>query len=1722
MSSAQKRGIAIFLIILIFTLPFSTALTISDTRITDVTDKSAVIRWKTDMPSVGKVAYDAQKDGAASGTTELMQEKATKSTPKTEHHLALTQLAPSTGYKVKLIAEDPATGETAEDTNGGQLYSFATEATDTTPPRIDVALPEITQVTQLDSISGETEAGAIVRLFINSELVRFDNAEDGYFTFTDLSLVPNKENMIRIEAEDAAGNTNTFEQAIFVDIKAPVLDIKPLPKVTAKAEHALSVVISEQALVTVTQNNQAIFSNTGGTEKQNIPITLAEGENAFTVTATDIAGLADEKTFSSFLDTTPPQLKATFTRGQLFYQGSAETDITGETEPHAKVFLYIFQPQPFEQKPDFSEALYEATADENGNFVFSEIDIEHRPFNLEKLAPKEVPQGLQQEALFPVELKDAQQQSYHIYIIAEDQVGHTAFFKTVVQVNSCFSSNFDFNVIPLPQFQLPHRLDPGSLDQGTQLISGVFNLSYQGTGIPKIDPATGKTLLPAFEIQNINFERACVPGYEKDISHNISCKILPTKPQLSSRVGTSAWYLRYTLQKTDEFSKQDDDFWNDLQKRQLLFPLKLIISYKERDTTGSLGITKTQAVCSELGYFVDVPIESKDLVPDFLADEGVDAIDETIEKIDAVLPTLNTAIKIAGISCMASFLGRTGTGFFRRVASKIEAFTNPDECGFKDGKQFMLPLDEDEKKALQSNEKTLSESCPATAFWWKLESKIYYAYRFACDRTFCKAAPARWTENKEYGEIKNVQLAEAQCAGTVARGEVLQKVENCGEEYKAKIISTKFPVAVSSDVLPICYIRKKTGAIYYVDPALNPKEQVVETGLYKLTPIGSFIALGQTPPDTLTARKDPLGTDNYITHPDVSCKIECKSTPGYKALNACAPEDKEGKIKLGENQFTAGYTSDCFFDNAQQKFQQCICEKEKPAEAKPTAQTAAKEEPWSYRLAQLYKEENGKYGRYYPEWRYYNGRDFTASFGLNNLFDWPTVGPAGAEGTGSVTDINPFTQHTSAVQTMCIGGIRNRLVTLRSILDGMRNCIQEADANGLQDAGLCKEIFSQYACGLFYKGLAYAANQCSPTPYDDLAKTEDYEEKGIGNYVKAGIGSVYESLDQSAKEIRGDYGNAALNDYFGGGGESFTRSICLAAFGYDWIFDTDFIQDAAYQTPFKTSVLVFPRERELVTYNPTQNTAVHNYRFAVNVFPGCKIMSHTVSLKCIDRTELSRPGVECAGQQCDCLDATKAQPSREQIVFLGSRIDPASGFQSLPIKTPYTVDGGYRYDHAVVRLQLDPNEVPEKCFDEGYRDGLFYFPLKDVTPTPTALCQVDAESGRFICGGVSSIFEPLGKAYLEPPFVQCINPTTQQPQDCASPNLYQVGQEINIQPTIVNDGNAQCLYTALITGNQVKEQTYEIPKHVIGPWSPKLPLSTITPELYGGFQSTAPVPTNKQYATCGAQVLQKGIITPGTTSFTYESIGTGTGTGGIGAGTGTGEFHLTVAAPSYDIVKTPGFTIGADGRLRYGAKDTLTINEINAVQFNVGGFLVHNVIGSAQAQSGSCAYTTTIETPQFKEYQEWALELQLRYPGPNGCTDAIQPITAPLGFLSSYQAKIRVQKAAAAPAAAIAQIEKMKTLYTAKDWIGLLNLCLNIIGKQNTDQESAHAFFYCAAAYVNKGVKEDGKPLKHKSDLTGLAETFNARGWDPAVQQSLDFQKIKYYLEKIKEKAEKS
>lgn len=1654
---------------------------------------------------------------------------------------------------------------------------------------LTVDLPDAIAGNEIN-INGATEAGARVTLSVNEQVKASALANSaGVFLFPTVILERNQVNTIVLTAVNSAGNTVRMETQIVSDSIAPVITLNAVPEFVTENFIQLIGTVSELSTIEIVLHNTSLSKEEGTQIDQHV--NLQEGQNAITIIATDKVGLIATEEISIESDTRAPTVEAEIEKGREYYEGRAESSIHGTTKPGATAFLYVYKPLGYEYKPDFKTARAVVKADDNGKFTFVDVDFASLITDTlaENLVPRQVPSGLESASLSP---SPAQEQSstYYVYIIVEDRTGRTAYWQSQVTVNSCFSANLDFAVESIPKFQFPLRLNPTLLDSGRQEVQAVFQLTYQGQGVPAATAASIEEE-KGFRILDVRIDEACTQGMLKDKESALACKILPKTRKKISSPDNANIYITWNLLRADELSKKSSNYWDEFKKRRVVFPLKLTINYQEREGPNKFGNPKVQSSCVDLGYQIDIPVESKEFIPDFLANEGVDALNTTITQLQTIRPYVEKAYIFAGIGCMSSFALRTVARFARIFTAQVEGYygeikavaaavTDADKEAAKKEKcpvdqnglylestlenwYDILEKDPSKKtefpetivaafekdgssKVVGENGKllTLEKLCPSTASAWKFEQALDTAYKWTCDRAFCRAVPAGWTATESENKIGSVILSQQQCAVT-GRGIPLLKRENCQNLVKTNIINA--PQAIDVKNTNVCWQTAEGNLYYYVEPTDLKEKADTHYGVFRLTPVGNVLGDVAISRDRLIFYK-PQGADTYVTGREQSCDQICKNPPGYVSDGCYTKKnDKNGDVVLLDKEskplkagyYSAGYTDECFIkgyktgnieyqpNGVEPIFQQCVCKGEKSDLTKfpgKTALAADKEkditEDWFYQQDRVFQESHAIAGRYYPPTRYYAGRDVSGAFGADYLLDY--LSP---EGKKKVHEVNPHSQLIGTFQTLCLSGILKNMKMLEDILTGLRNCLVEAKYSGLQDAGMCKTLFTQHVCGLIYKGIAYLNNQCSPLNIDDVGKGGEFDD--VGAIVSRGFKAIPETLQSSIEDVRKDYGNARLNQYFEGGAQGFAQSMCLAAFGYEFpLFSEEFLLDAAYSFPTKTSVVMAPKERELSMFNPARQTAIHNYNIGGLILAGCKIRNWKVSLKCIGPEDYGHPGVDatCGGKGCDCINAQTASSAfeGEKTKLLKSGFNLPSGQMfSIPLESPQKVDSHYRYDHVVVELVLDPSEKGnvDSCFDEGYRTsngGIFYEPIIDVSPPGVVSCSANLVSGQYVCPELSSLFG-FGGAYLEEPYVTCWNERSQQWVDCKSQNLFLLGDEIKTRVHVNMDEKGKCLLRRVngVTGIDPEVGPRPLPINAPGPLTVPDNLGTLTEQMFGGsinrIQNVPPSNTECGQPSYDGPIPEK-VTGNNVYTFSYE------------AGTTGDTVKLIVQSGiTIDLTKSPGYSIITSSAKNYLAQGTVqefSVTDINRVVFNIDGFLVHNILGNVKAADSQkiCSYQVIGEIPNAlnNNARDITVTYELLERDESGTCSSTEAVKAPRGLASRYPQQIHLQRTEVV----LQEVGGLHSSFTSGNYDQVFILADQVITQQRGDLSNALAIYYNVAGRIKQGEKEKKDIHLYDVQIKNLLTLFFTRqlngqtsaAYEPSVESSPDFQKIQAYL----------
>ncbi|MFH2028425.1 MAG: hypothetical protein ABIJ08_04765, partial [Nanoarchaeota archaeon] len=602
---------------------------------------------------------------------------------------------------------------------------------------------------------------------------------------------------------------------------------------------------------------------------------------------------------------------------------------------------------------------------------------------------------------------------------------------------------------------------------------------------------------------------------------------------------------------------------------------------------------------------------------------------------------------------------------------------------------------------------------------------------------------------------------------------------------------------------------------------------------------------------------------------------------------------------------TIGYTTDCFYGNAGMKDAkvvsgnpetriECCCltnsedisigryyqpqdveSKTKPATPPSFNSGHAGDTPgdmgkkladmkWSYRYDSIkWKAPTSLTGnvrdQYNPK-RYAEARDKPACFGQDAWLSSEKLA------------LNPSSDHIAALQCVDISGIRNRLIMIRNLASMLKNCLIQVRTTGRADSGVCKELFSQYVCALIWKIISYIKDGCL-----DIGFLEQGDTTGWTDYLSAGVGATLDSVRESQNLMNNEYGNANMNNLLGMGEDAIARKVCLAAFGYDWDISLDDFVDAAKADPYATLVQPVLPTREYITFDPLTAYAIYDYKGSWLINPGCDFDGYTVSLVCVTKEEVAKyNGIRCDeigapdGQHCPCTKPGANNPTN-YLIHSGGALT-----QNVLVDVDHTmwtnnriVKGQYRYDH--LKFEIDASNIAEahadvsRCFPEGHTEGtkgIFYYPIRDITPRDIVACQIEA-TGVFDCKVGFGLLTPFGEASISAISIKDYNVdlSSLNTADPDGPILYK-GESIDGSVTYFKDDKPKCLVYKLLDAN-------------------KQPLHTILPVTLSGSSSGTYTHTFSFPATAitATQASQHQV----TTTVTYPPVAPSTvsGQGGL-------------------------------------------------------------------------------------------------------------------------------------------------------------------------------------------------------------------------------------------------
>ena len=234
--------------------------------------------------------------------------------------------------------------------------------------------------------------------------------------------------------------------------------------------------------------------------------------------------------------------------------------------------------------------------------------------------------------------------------------------------------------------------------------------------------------------------------------------------------------------------------------------------------------------------------------------------------------------------------------------------------------------------------------------------------------------------------------------------------------------------------------------------------------------------------------------------------------------------------------------------------------------------------------------------------------------------------------------INPTDGFINSVRCACLPAIEGYLVVWRNVFNAVKNCFQATLVNGDFKSGACRSLMTTYICDWIYRAIKCITNfggNIEGLINSGASTATGQRETGIGV-----IQSISKGADDMSKGMQSRYGNTAtFNSLIGE--RKLINSICLAAFGYDWLPELDSaVSIKGGGAAINSTAFIVTADRRWISSNPTNGRATFVYEAGYFISAGSPI-TYSVDLVCSnDYSCKTDDGY--ASTACDCAQGPNA------------------------------------------------------------------------------------------------------------------------------------------------------------------------------------------------------------------------------------------------------------------------------------------------------------------------------------------------------------------------------------------------------------------------------------------------------------------------------------------------
>jgi len=270
-------------------------------------------------------------------------------------------------------------------------------------------------------------------------------------------------------------------------------------------------------------------------------------------------------------------------------------------------------------------------------------------------------------------------------------------------------------------------------------------------------------------------------------------------------------------------------------------------------------------------------------------------------------------------------------------------------------------------------------------------------------------------------------------------------------------------------------------------------------------------------------------------------------------------------------------------------------------------------------------------------------------------------------GSGKDQVVDPTSGLLRSAQCLCLPALKTYLSFYHDMAVAVRNCFQTILYTGDGSSGMCQAVLTVYICDLIWDII-----RCFKEKYSsDLRGSREGGFRGI-------VDRLIGAGEDVTGSIQGRYGDTApWRAMFSE--KKIVHALCLWAFTGTWDLDFTSFFEGNYSVPIESQGMMYPCERRFVSFDPSTTPAgkaTYLYHIGAGLVAGAELTNVHLDLVCSQGICNTYAGYKDG--QCDCRQGTQSVNSG------WSGINPQMAPGDVLSEDVYVQHSGYRYDSAVL------------------------------------------------------------------------------------------------------------------------------------------------------------------------------------------------------------------------------------------------------------------------------------------------------------------------------------------------------------------------------------------------------------------------------------------------------